>query len=284
MKLGADEIDYRIGGQLLLDRVGIEAADGEIVALIGPNGSGKSTLLRLLYRALRPQSGRAWLGDDDLWAMGRSDVSRIIGAVPQDVAIDFELTVVELVSLGRLPHQRAFAVDSNEDRHRVAAAMERAGIGRLAGRRLDQISGGERQRAAVARALAQEATVLLLDEPTNHLDIGAQHDLMTMIVRLGVTTVVAMHDLNLAATYSDRAVLLVQGRVAMAGPTADVLSSDLVENAYKVGISRVENPDTGRLSLMFHHRDRPGPITPSPPPTPARSASPSGLRSDHRVR
>lgn len=154
-----------------------------------------------------------------------------MAAVPQNLPADFDLTVGELVRLGRLPHQHALGMDSATDH---AAALERAGIARLAGRRLDQLSGGERQRAAVARALAQQADVLLLDEPTNHLDIGAQHDLMSLIMEIDATTIVALHDLNLAAAYSDRALLLV-------------------EHVYRVGITRHVNPHTGRSSLMFHH-------------------------------
>jgi iron complex transport system ATP-binding protein len=252
MRLRAEAVGYRIGEARLLDGVDLDVEPGAIVGLLGPNGSGKSTLLRLLYRSLDPQVGVAWLGDDLLWELPRRRAACLVGAVPQEQPSEFDLTVEELVRLGRLPHQRMLAADTADDRRFVADAMAATGVDHLADRHLDELSGGERQRAVVARALAQQPRVLMLDEPTNHLDVRYQHELLALVRRLGLTSVVALHDLNLAAAYCDHAVVLAAGRVLAFGAVADVVVPTVVERAFGVRSTRVMHPETGRPQLLFH--------------------------------
>jgi iron complex transport system ATP-binding protein len=252
MRLTVRDVGYRVDGHILLEAAGLDAAPGSIVGLVGANGAGKTTLLRLLYRALEPQTGTAWLDHDLLWELPAREVARRLGAVPQDQPGEFDLTVLELVTLGRIPHQRAFERDRAEDRRIVAEALATVELTDLAGRRWNQLSGGERQRAIIARALAQQPAVLLLDEPTNHLDVRHQHEVLGLLRRLRLTTVVAIHDLNLVATYCDQAVVLLDGRVIAAGRVGEVLVPGVVEEAFGVAVSLVDHPATGHRQLLFH--------------------------------
>jgi iron complex transport system ATP-binding protein len=252
MRLVAEEVTYRIGPATLLGGVDLEATDGEVVALVGANGSGKSTLLRLLYRALDRQGGVAWLGGHRLWDLPRRQAATLLAAVPQEQPAEADLTVEELVGLGRLPHRRALGAAGPDDRRLVHDAMVATEVAHLAKRPLGQLSGGERQRAVVARALAQRPSVLLLDEPTNHLDVHHQHEVLALVRRLRLTAVVAVHDLNLAAAYCDRVVVLLAGSVVASGPVTEVLVPDVIERAFGVGASVVAHPVTGRPQFLFH--------------------------------
>jgi iron complex transport system ATP-binding protein len=252
VRLAAEGVGFRVGGAVLLDDVDLEVPAGAVVGLVGPNGSGKSTLLRLLYRGLAPQEGVAWLDGRELWELPARDAARLVGAVPQDQPFEMDLTVSELVLLGRLPHQRMLTGDGPRDHEAVAAALAATGIEHLAERSLTTLSGGERQRALVARALAQEPSVLLLDEPTNHLDVRYQHELLGLLGSLGLTTLVALHDLNLAAAYCDGVVVLHRGRVLAAGPVALVLTPLVVEATFGLAASVVTHPATGGTQLLFH--------------------------------
>ena len=252
MRLATENIDYQIGSAKLLDHVSIEIESRSTVALVGPNGSGKTTLLRLLYRALRPQQGAAWIDDQVLWDLQPRDAARNIGAVPQEMPVEFELTVEELVGLGRLPHQGVLSLSSAKDRDCIERAMLTTGVSHLAHRRLDLLSGGERQRAVVARALAQEPSVLLLDEPTSHLDVRYQYELLSLLRALDLTILVALHDLNLAATYCDEVILLSAGGVVAKGPVGEVLVPDLIEPVFGIAVDVVTHPVTGCSQLLFN--------------------------------
>jgi iron complex transport system ATP-binding protein len=215
--------------------VDLDVAQGELVALLGPNGSGKSTLLRLLLGSLRPDTGTIELMGRPLVDWPRRDMARAVGVVTQSEDMAFPLTVRELVAMGRYPHLGAWRSEGAADRAAVARALDRCGLTGLAARPVQELSGGERQRARVARALAQEPRTLLLDEPTASLDIAHEMSLFDLLAELrtdGVTVIIVTHNLNIAARYADRLVLLDQGRVAAAGVPADVLTRDIVERVY----------------------------------------------------
>ncbi|MFE3457985.1 ABC transporter ATP-binding protein [Nocardiopsis aegyptia] len=232
--LRASRVSRMIGGRLILDGVTVAPNTGETIGLLGPNGSGKSTLLRLLSGVLTPSSGVVTLDGLPLARTARRSAARRVAAVEQNAHTQTELTVRDVVALGRIPHRRAWAPMSAADLAAVAAALDRAGLTDLADRSWHTLSGGERQRAQIARALAQEPTELLLDEPTNHLDIQYQLDLMELVAGLPVTTVIAMHDLNLAAMYCDRLVVLRGGRVVAEGTPDAVLTPSLIGEVYGV--------------------------------------------------
>ncbi|MFE0674604.1 ABC transporter ATP-binding protein [Streptomyces sp. NPDC058867] len=240
--LHADRVQRRIDGRTVVDGVTLALRPGETVGLLGPNGSGKSTLLRLLAGVLAPTAGVVTLDGRTLPEVGRRETARRIATVEQHAHTQTELTVREVVALGRIPHRRAWTPATATDAEAVTEALTRTGLTDRAGQSWHTLSGGERQRAQIARALAQTPRELLLDEPTNHLDIQHQLDLLELIVGLPVTTVVALHDLNLAATYCDRLLVLRDGRVVAEGTPAEVLTPTLIEQVYGVRAEVSQEP------------------------------------------
>ncbi|MFC9791795.1 ABC transporter ATP-binding protein [Streptomyces sp. adm13(2018)] len=238
-----------------LRSVDLTVRPGETVGLIGPNGSGKTTLLRCVYGTLVPTAGRALLDGADLHALGPKARARRVATVPQDSALEFELTVGELVALGRSPHKRFWEGDTGADRERADAALARVGLAELADRPYPALSGGERQRALVARALVQDPALLVLDEPTNHLDIRHQLDVLALVRTLGTTNLLALHDLNLAGAYCDRIYVLEGGRLVTGGTPAEVLTPALLEAVYGVDTEVIPHPRTGNPTVLF----QPGP-------------------------
>ncbi|MCF6474183.1 ABC transporter ATP-binding protein [Nonomuraea sp. MG754425] len=239
------------GRDLVLD-ARLRVSPGEVVALAGPNGAGKSTLLRTLYRARRPTSGRVLLDGEDVWRMGGRRLARRLAAVPQEPPGDFELTVYEVAAMGRSPYKRAFQGDDAGDREIIMAALEALGVSALARAPFDRLSGGEKQRVLIARALAQRTGTLVLDEPTNHLDLRHQLDALRLVRELGVTAVIALHDLNLAAAFCDRICVMDAGRVVADGPPAQVLTPALLAEVYQVDAELTVHPRTGlpQLSVL----------------------------------
>ncbi|MFC8917639.1 ABC transporter ATP-binding protein [Streptomyces sp. NPDC047821] len=242
MTLSADRVSRAADGRPILDRVGLTPPAGAMTGLLGPNGSGKSTLLRILSGVLAPSSGVVTLDGHPLADLRRRDVARRVAVVEQQADTLVELTVIDVVRLGRIPHRRPWTPPGPPDERAVRNALERTGLADRAGQPWHTLSGGERQRVHVARALAQEPRELLLDEPTNHLDIQHQHDLLHLVRGLAVTGVVALHDLNLAAMYCDHLVVLRQGRVVATGDPREVLTEALIADVYGVR-AEVTHPD-----------------------------------------
>lgn len=250
--LSVEGLSYGIDGSTLVDSADLTAAPGETVGLVGPNGSGKTTLLRCVYGTLRPTRGRALLDGDDLHTMGPKARARRIATVPQEGQAEFELTVREIVAMGRSPHKRFWEADTATDADLVSKALSRVGIEPAAAdRAFRSLSGGERQRALVARALVQDPALVVLDEPTNHLDIRYQLEILTLIRTLGTTNLLALHDLNLAAYYCDRLYVLRAGRIVASGTPADVLTPELLSAVYEVNAEVTTHPTTGCPSITY---------------------------------
>ncbi|AQS65972.1 ABC transporter ATP-binding protein [Streptomyces pactum] len=259
MTLRAERVSRAAGGRLILDGVGLSPRPGAMTGLLGPNGSGKSTLLRLLAGVLAPAGGVVTLDGRPLDRVGRRDVARRVAVVEQQADTQVELTVRDVVRLGRIPHRRAWTPTSTADEEAVTDALERTALAGQADRLWHTLSGGERQRVQIARALAQRPRELLLDEPTNHLDIQHQLDVLSLVAALPVTSVVALHDLNLAAMYCDHLVVLSEGRVVASGDPAEVLTADLVADVYRVRAEVGHGPG-GRPHVRFL-----GTLTAKPP-------------------
>ncbi|SES35893.1 iron complex transport system ATP-binding protein [Streptomyces sp. yr375] len=249
--LRAERVSYSVGGTLILDGVDITPRPGTVTGLLGPNGSGKSTLLRLLAGVLAPASGAVTLDGRPLDRVGRRAVAQRVAVVEQQADTQVALSVLDVVRLGRVPHRRAWSPASAEDEAAVRSALARTGLTDKADRRWHTLSGGERQRVQIARALAQQPRELLLDEPTNHLDIQHQLGLLTLITELRLTSVVALHDLNLAAMYCDRLVVLRQGGVVACGSPRDVLTETLIADVYGVRAAVTHADPDDRPHIRF---------------------------------
>ncbi|MFL1381409.1 MULTISPECIES: ABC transporter ATP-binding protein [unclassified Nocardiopsis] len=251
MHLDLDSLTVAVNGTTLVHALSLDVPDGSVVGLIGPNGSGKSTALRCLYRALRPTGGTVRVGGDDLAALTPREGARRIAALTQENGSDLDFTVAEVVALGRVPHQRGNTPLTAREHDLCTRAMDAMDITHLAHRGVLTLSGGERQRVLMARALVQEPRVLVLDEPTNHLDVRHQIHLLSLLRQVGVTTLVVLHDLNLAAAACDRIGVLDAGRLVATGTPADVLTPDLVREVFGVRATVVPHPLTGAPQLLY---------------------------------
>lgn len=223
-----------------------------ITAILGPNGSGKTTLLRLLLGVLRPQAGTIRLAGRPQRYYSRREHSQLVGLVPQDEHIPFDFSVVEYVLLGRAPYLGPLSMPAEADYRIAMEALHTVGLAHLQNRLLPNLSGGERQLATVARALAQQPRILLLDEPTAHLDLSNQGrllDIMRGLSARGVTLVLTTHDPNLASSIADVAVLMRQGQVLDAGPAASMLNADKLSETYDVPV-QVFQVDGRRIILL----------------------------------
>ena len=218
----------------LLRDIHLHTAEGEFVGLIGPNGSGKTSLLRCAYRGYEPAMGRVTLDGDDLWQRSPRWCAQRIAVVLQEFPQEFGLTVADVVAMGRTPHKGLFDGDSAEDSARVAQALEQVGLAACAARSFASLSGGEKQRVLLARALVQQPGLLILDEPTNHLDPRYQLQLLQHLRGLGLSVLASFHDLNLAAAFCDRLCVIAAGRIVASGTPAEVLTSDLLHEVFGV--------------------------------------------------
>ena len=251
MTLEAHEIGRRLRGRALLDGVSLTLGPGEVLGLVGPNGSGKSTLLRLLAGLVRPDRGRVTLDGQPMAAMPQHRIARRIALVAQSADTSDRISVRDAVALGRTPWLDAFSPWSDEDDAHVARALRRVDLAHLADRDWSTLSGGERQRAHIARALAQDPQILLLDEPTNHLDIRHQLSILDLVASLGVSVVIALHDLN-QAMRCDRLAVLQEGRLQAIGPPAEILVPGLLGRVFGVRASPLIDPHDGSRVMRFH--------------------------------
>jgi iron complex transport system ATP-binding protein len=252
--LAASRLTFSRDGRLVIDGVDVDLPVGSFGAVIGPNGAGKSTLLQLLVGALPVDSGTVLFDGADLLALRRRDRARLVALSEQHGDGDTGLRVNDVVLLGRTPHIGRWASEGPADRQVVADALSAVGMSAFADRPFDTLSGGERQRVHLARALAQQPRLLLLDEPTNHLDVRAQLSLLSLVraqTAAGITAVAALHDLNIAAAYADTVIVLGEGRVVAAGPTASVLTGKLIGDVYGVRADVLRHPRTGRPLIAF---------------------------------
>ncbi|MFD4369753.1 ABC transporter ATP-binding protein [Rhodococcus sp. NPDC058521] len=255
MSLSAKGIRWNRAGRTVLDDVGFESYPGQTIGLLGPNGSGKSSLLRVLAGISRPDAGEVLVDGADLHSLPRRQLARRLAMVDQQVHTEVDIMVADVVRLGRIPHRGLFGGDPRADDRAVDAALANTGMTEHRRRMWHTLSGGERQRAQIARALAQEPTELLLDEPTNHLDISHQLEILSLVAELPVTSYIALHDLNLAAMFCDRVLVLQRGAVAAWGHPSEVITEQLVQSVYDVSAT-VAAVDDGYPVVTYRRRRR----------------------------
>lgn len=247
-RIDVSDVAVSLGDVDVLEDVSATVESGEFVGLVGPNGAGKTTLLRAISGAVSPTRGTVTIDGTDLHDRSSKAASRLVAVVPQDTTLSFSFDVRTVVEMGRYPHRSRFSPPTEDDRTHVERALERTRTAEFADRPIDEVSGGERQRVVLARAIAQDTPVLLLDEPTASLDVNHQIETLELVrdlVEDGTTVVAAIHDLNLAARYCDRLVALADGSVLEAGPPESVLTANTLESAFDVTATVMENPATG---------------------------------------
>lgn len=257
MLLSANNLAYSYGPHRAVDGVDVSLSAGEVVALIGPNGSGKSTLIKLLLGHLSGTGQILW-NDRPLQRLHRRDLAKLVAYLPQSPQSDPDQRVGDILRLGRSPYLGPFGLESERDLRIVHQVSQTLGLNSLLNRGIDELSGGQRQTVFVGRCLAQEPRALLLDEPNTYLDLRHQLELSQLLHRLSrrqsMAILIASHDLNLAASFADRLVLLSAGRVVGAGSPDHVLQPEILSEVYQIPIERIDRP--GKSPLVFPKIDR----------------------------
>ncbi|MEU0387377.1 ABC transporter ATP-binding protein [Streptomyces chartreusis] len=244
-RLAARGVTVGYGARTVIDDLDVAIPPGVITTIIGPNGCGKSTLLRTLSRLLKPSSGTVVLDGDDIARLRTRDVARKLGLLPQAPVAPEGLTVADLVARGRHPHQSWLRQWSSDDADVVERALAMTGVSDLADRPVDALSGGQRQRVWISMTLAQGTDLLLLDEPTTYLDLAHAMDVLDLVDDLhesGCTVVMVLHDLNLAARYSDNLVVMRAGSILAQGHPRDVLTAELLHEAFGLHARIIDDP------------------------------------------
>jgi iron complex transport system ATP-binding protein len=257
MELNLQGLSVSLAGRLVLDGVSVALEPGRITAILGPNGAGKSTLVKAAAALVAPQAGTVRIGDRDVAALDPRERARLIGYLPQDASVHWNIAAAEVVALGRLPHRPPFAGPSVEDMEAVKQAMAATETAELADRPVNELSGGERARVLLARVLAGTPQWLLADEPLASLDPAHQIDILDRlraVARGGAGVVIVLHDLGHAARAADDVLLLSQGRVAAFGPVAEALTPDVVAEVFDVEVRWVEAGDGTRLLVPVRRR------------------------------
>jgi len=249
VRLGARELTLGYGATTIVDGLTVDVAAGAVTAIVGPNACGKSTLLRGLARLMNPVAGQVILDGSDITRLRTKEVARKLGLLPQSSIAPEGITVADLVTRGRFPHQTMLRQFSRDDQQAVADAMAATGVTAIAGRPVDQLSGGQRQRVWIAMVLAQQTPLILLDEPTTFLDIAHQIELLDLFADLnaeqGRTIVAVLHDLNHACRFADQIIAMKAGSIVAQGNPAEIVTADLVEEVYGLRCQVIDDPETG---------------------------------------
>ena len=250
VKLTVKDVAFGYASVLVLKNVSIEVGTQEVLGVLGPNGAGKSTLLKCIDGILTPQTGSILLDDWDIKKMSRIELAKKIGYIPQSLSHAFSATVFDAVLMGRRPHLGWRT--SEKDTEKVLETLHMLHIEDLAMRDINELSGGQIQKVFIARALTQEPDVLLLDEPTSNLDIRHQlevmHTIKSIVRKKGISAIMAIHDLNLAARYADRIIMMNSGTIFSAGDPASVLTPENIKQVY--GVEAEVNKNNGKLYIV----------------------------------
>lgn len=248
-------ISYAYGKQSILEDVTFDILPGEFVGVIGSNGAGKTTLLRCLYRYLQPQTGEISFEAQSLSTYSAKALAQQIAVVIQELPNQFNLTVRDVVAIGFVPYQRSFDMLSKGQVIDVEKAVTQVGLADKIDKPYEHLSGGEKQRALIAKAIIQRPKLLILDEPTSHLDIKYQLEIMRLLKSLNITIIASIHDLNLAAAVSDKMLLLDGGKLVEQGSPIDVVTEDNLQRYFGVNAQVTINPVSQLPLVTYHYRD-----------------------------
>lgn len=252
MKLSIEHLNLSIKQRTLLENISLKTKDGQFVGLIGANGSGKSTLLKTIYKTLKPDSGEIYLDELNILHSSEKKVAQNLSVVSQFNELSFDLTVKQMVMLGRTPHKRLLEQENKQDLQIVEHALKTTNLLDYQDRSFLSLSGGEKQRVILARAIAQDPHFMILDEPCNHLDIRYQLEIMEIVKNLGIGILAALHSLEDACRYCDELYVLKQGHVLAHGKPEEILTEDLIEEVYGVKCKIYQNPITQQLGFYYY--------------------------------
>lgn len=252
-KLQVKNLEFSIDKKEILKDISFEIPKGSFVGIIGPNGSGKSTILKNIYRLYKPDSGQILLDNKNLLNMKDKDCAKEIAVLAQESNSQFDFTVEQIVKMGRYPYKSVFEDYSKKDLDMVTDMLKRVGLEDYVGRSFSKLSGGEKQRTLIARSLVQDTEFLILDEPTNHLDIGYQIQLMDLVKSLNITTLSAIHDMNMASMYCDYLIVMKDGKIKNCGSVKEVITEEMLRDIFGVNAYVGVNPMNNKLQVSFMH-------------------------------
>lgn len=252
MKLTIEHLNLSIKQRTLLEDISLKTKDGQFVGLIGANGSGKSTLLKTIYKTLKPNSGEIYLDELNILHSSEKKVAQNLSVVSQFNELSFDLTVKQMVMLGRTPHKRLLEQENKQDLQIVELALNKTNLLEYQDRSFLSLSGGEKQRVILARAIAQEPQFMILDEPCNHLDIRYQLEIMEIVKNLDIGILAALHSLEDACRYCDELYVLKHGNIIAHGKPKEILTETLIEEVYSVKCKIYQNPITQQLGFYYY--------------------------------
>ncbi|MEI5993497.1 ABC transporter ATP-binding protein [Candidatus Enterococcus mansonii] len=251
MKLSVKDLDISIGQESIVKSISFQTEKQQFVGIVGANGCGKSTMLKGIYKGIKPQAGHVFLDDLDLLSTSEKKVAQKLGVVNQFNELNFDLSVFQMVLLGRTPHKKLLESDTQKDLEIVMDALVKTNLTSYADRSFLSLSGGEKQRVILARTIAQQPSYMILDEPTNHLDIRYQLEILRCVKKLGIGVLAALHDLELAADYCDYIFAMKAGKIIAEGKPEELFTGELIEEIYGVKCIVYQNPVTGRLGFSY---------------------------------
>lgn len=255
-RLNGKQVKIGYGDTTIINNLDVEVPDGKVTSIIGPNGCGKSTLLKALSRLLSIKDGAIHLDGQSIHAQSTKEIAKKIAILPQSPEVADGLTVGELVSYGRFPHQKGFGRLTAEDKKEIDWALSVTGTSEFRHRSINDLSGGQRQRVWIAMALAQRTDIIFLDEPTTYLDICHQLEILELVQKLnkeqGCTIVMVLHDINQAIRFSDHLIAMKEGNIVANGTTQEVLTKDILEKVFNIDVVLDEDPRTGKPLLVTY--------------------------------
>lgn len=251
MKVRVEQVFHRYDDTDILKGIDFTLPEGKVTGLVGPNGSGKTTLLKLLSKTIPLQKGRISIEDHSICRLSSKELSHLVSVVSQEKDVTFDFMVTDLVMMGRYPYKKLFEAESKADMAMVHQTLGYMQLMEHKDRYFQSLSGGEQQRALIARTLAQQTELIILDEPTNHLDIYHQIQLFQLFQQLGVTVCAGVHDLNFALTYCDYLLVMKDGELVAKGKPADILTVDLIEQVYQVKTDIVYHKPSQKKVIIY---------------------------------
>lgn len=249
-----DRVSWSSHARTILKEISFTVKQGAFTGLIGPNGAGKSSLLRCIYGVNRPQQGDIHFNQHSLLSLPARRRAQQIAVVLQETAGNFGLRLCDVVRMGLAPHKSWFSLDSSDDKQRIEQAIAQVGLSELSQQPFEQLSGGEKQRALIARAIVQSPQLLVMDEPTNHLDVKYQIEVLQLARSLGITVLASIHDLNLASAFCDQLVVLNHGQVVSEGSPAQVLKQTLLQQVFGIDAAIDRHPFHQNPRINYHYR------------------------------
>ena len=253
--ISVENIDAGYGGEMIINNVSMDIEKGKFIGLVGPNGSGKTTLLRVISAMLKPASGKVLLNDKNIHNIKKRELAKTMAVLPQDSNLPLPFTVRQIVLMGRFPYLPATGRETQKDFDIADNAMKMADVAHLSDRAITELSGGERQRTLIAMCIAQQPKILLLDEPTSHLDIGHQISVFDLIKKLNeqaeMTVIAVLHDLNLAAEYCHKIMVMSDGKITASGKPEEVLTSKIIREVFDANVMTVTNPTSQKPHIIL---------------------------------